>query len=372
MTAQTVPSVMVAMSGGVDSSVCGFLLTQAGYRCVGATMKLHDEAQGFTADPSCCTSDDIADAKAVCERLGIPHHVFNFRGTFDEAVINHFCQEYLDGHTPNPCVDCNRYLKFAALQRKRQEFGLDYVATGHYARRRFNEQTGRWQLLRALDPAKDQSYVLFHITQQDLASMLFPLGELTKEEVRTLAQDQAMAVAEKPESQDICFVPDGDYARFIQQRLGDQAASAYEPGPICTRDGTQRGTHQGLIHYTIGQRKGIGVAYAEPLYVYDKDPATKTLWVAPKAELRAQGVIVRDVNLIEGSLPSSPFHGQVKTHYRQEPQEATIYQEEDDTLRILFAQPQTRSAAGQAAVIYDGEVVLGGGTIAGVISTDPS
>ena len=253
-------SVMMAMSGGVDSSVAALLLRQAGHDVRGATMVLRNDQES-----TCGSSRDVEDARAVCRRLDIPHDAFDLRDRFDAAVIRPFCDAYLGGRTPNPCIDCNRFLKFEALQQRRRAMGLDYVATGHYARRRWDAATERWQLLRASDKSKDQSYVLYHLTQDTLAHMLFPLGELTKGEVREMARAHGFVTAEKPESQDICFVPDGDYAGFIEGRCG--ADTAFSPGEIVDREGRVLGGHAGLIRYTIGQRKGIGVAAREPLYV---------------------------------------------------------------------------------------------------------
>ena len=240
--------------------------------------------------------------------------------------------------------------------------GLDYVATGHYARRRWDEATGRWQLLRASDPVKDQSYVLYHLTQDTLAHMLFPLGELTKDEVRELARAHGFVTAEKPESQDICFVPDGDYAGFIEGHCG--AGAAFEPGEIVNREGRVLGEHAGLIRYTIGQRKGIGVAAREPLYVLGKDASANRLVVGFKDELLSSGVVACDVNLISGGVLEGPRNVQVKTHYRQRPVPAVAEQTGPDELTVTFEEPQRAAAPGQAAVLYEGDVVLGGGTIA--------
>lgn len=358
-------SVMAAMSGGVDSSVCALLLQQAGYDVRGATMVLRggevlsDAAEG--EGPTCGSSRDVEDARAVCRRLGIPHDAFDLRDRFEAAVVRPFCRAYLEGRTPNPCIACNRSLKFEALQKRRRQLGLDYVATGHYARRRWDEATGCWQLLRASDPAKDQSYVLYHLTQDTLAHMLFPLGELTKDEVRELARAHGFVTAEKPESQDICFVPDGDYTGFIAGRCG--ADTAFSPGEIVDREGRVLGEHAGLIRYTIGQRKGIGVAAREPLYVLGKDAFANQLIVGFKDELLSSGVVACDVNLISGGVLEGPREVQVKTHYRQRPVPAVAEQTGPDELTVTFDEPQRAAAPGQAAVLYEGDIVLGGGTI---------
>lgn len=359
-------TVMAAMSGGVDSSVCALLLQEAGYEVVGATMVLRDNvlvesAANDEGGSSCGSSADVEDARAVCQRLGIDHHTFDLRHRFGEAVVDRFCDAYLCGRTPNPCIDCNRYLKFEALQRSRREMGLDYVATGHYARRAWDEAAGRWKLLRARDGAKDQSYVLYHLTQDTLAHMLFPLGDLAKDEVRELARAHGFVTAEKPESQDICFVPDGDYAEFIEEHCG--AAAAFEPGDIVNREGRVLGEHGGLVHYTIGQRKGIGVAAPEPLYVLEKDLTANRLVVGFKDETLSHGVVARDVNLIGGESFAGPRAVQVKTHYRQRPVAATVEMSGDDELTVVFDEFQRSAAPGQSAVLYDGDEVLGGGTI---------
>ena len=326
---------MMAMSGGVDSSVAALLLSEAGYGVTGATMKLFGaDVVAPDCDSSCCSADDVEDARAVCRRLGVPHYTFNFGELFGEAVIDRFCGAYLGGTTPNPCIDCNRFLKFDALQRRRRELGLGFVATGHYARRAWDARTGRWRLLRARDAAKDQSYVLYHLTQDALAHMLFPLGELTKPEVRELARAHGFATAEKPESQD-----------------------------IVSREGKVLGEHKGLIHYTVGQRKGIGVAAPEPLYVFAKDAAANRLVVGTAAEVQVREVTARDVNLIAVERIEAPRAVTAKTHYRQRPVAATVEQTGDDELRVVFDEPQRAAAPGQAAVLYDGDVVVGGGTI---------
>ena len=322
----------------------------------------------MVGESTCCSQSDVEDARQVAFGLGLEHFTFNFKGTFGEQVIDRFCDAYLHGRTPNPCIDCNRYLKFAALQRRRAQLGFDYVATGHYARRAFNEATGRYELRRGLDGSKDQSYVLYHLTQDDLAHMLFPLGELTKPEVRKLAAEHGFGNAEKPESQDICFVPDGDYAGFIGRYLGLQggvgAPGAFKPGPIVDTVGRVLGQHRGLIHYTIGQRKGIGVAAPEPLYVLAKDAAENALVVGTRSQLGVTEVRACDVNLISVASIDEPLRVEAKTHYRQKAQPAMAVMD-GDQLVVRFDDPVARPAAGQALVIYDGDTVVGGGTIEG-------
>ncbi|MBE6472354.1 MAG: tRNA 2-thiouridine(34) synthase MnmA [Coriobacteriaceae bacterium] len=348
------------MSGGVDSSVSALVLRDAGYDVEGVTLKLFDNDDAcIEGESTCCSLKDADDARQVCLELGIPHFVYNFTRTFNADVMDRFCNGYLNGETPNPCIDCNRYVKFAALQQRRRELGYDYVATGHYARIAFNEETGRYELKRGLDANKDQSYVLFHLDQETLAHMLFPLGELTKPQVRELASAHGFINAEKAESQDICFVPDGDYAGFISRRTG----STFEPGNIVNRSGKVLGRHNGLIHYTIGQRKGIGVAYSEPLYVFAKNPTRNELVVDTDENTRCTSVEVDDVNFIARTSLREPERFTAKTLYRQTAKPCTVQQTGTSSIRITFDEPQRASAPGQAAVIYDSDTVICGGTI---------
>ena len=352
--------VLMAMSGGVDSSVSALVLRDAGYDVEGVTLKLFDNADAcIENEKTCCSLKDAEDAFQVCLSLGIPHCVYNFTRTFNRDVIDRFCDAYLSGRTPNPCIDCNRYVKFAALQQRRRELGYDYVATGHYARICYNDATGRFELRRGVDANKDQSYVLFHLDQDTLAHMLFPLGELTKPEVRVLARENGFINAEKSESQDICFVPDGDYATFIAKRTGH----SFDAGDIVDRSGTVLGSHSGLIHYTIGQRKGIGVAAPEPLYVFHKDAASNRLVVDTDANTLCSSIEVEDVNFVARESLVAPERFTVKTHYRQVARPGTVEQVDDARIRIVFEEPQRACAPGQAAVVYDGDAVVCGGTI---------
>lgn len=361
MEQQAKQRVLMAMSGGVDSSVSALVLRDAGYDVEGVTLKLFDDDDACIAGEStCCSLKDAEDARQVCLEIGVPHIVYNFTRTFNADVIDRFCNGYLGGQTPNPCIDCNRYVKFAALQQRRRELGFDFVATGHYARIGFNESTGRYELKRGRDANKDQSYVLFHLDQDTLAHMLFPLGDLTKAEVRELASAHGFVNAEKAESQDICFVPDGDYASFIERRTG----CSFMPGTIVDRAGNVLGEHAGLIHYTIGQRKGIGVAAAEPLYVYAKDVARNELVVDTDANTLCRSVVVDDVNFIARDSLQHPERFAVKTHYRQKARSAAVEQTDDARIRITFDEPQRACAPGQAAVVYDSDTVICGGTIA--------
>ena len=352
--------VLMAMSGGVDSSVSALVLRDAGYDVEGVTLKLFDNDDACIADEgTCCSLSDAEDARQVCLGLGIPHIVYNFSRTFNSDVIDRFCDGYLSGQTPNPCIDCNRYVKFAALQQRRRDLGFDYVATGHYARIERNGNTGRYELKCGFDANKDQSYVLFHLDQDTLAHMLFPLGELTKPQVRDLAESHGFANARKAESQDICFVPDGDYVAFIEKRTG----VSFEPGDIVNREGVVLGRHDGLIRYTIGQRKGIGIAAPEPLYVFAKDALRNELVVDTDANTLCTAIEVGDVNFIARESLPHPERFTVKAHYRQSARAATVGQIDDRRIRITFEEPQRACAPGQAAVVYDGDVVVCGGTI---------
>lgn len=351
--------VMIAMSGGVDSSVAAYLAKQAGYACAGATMKLFSPPTD-EAESSCCSLDDAEDAKAVACRLQMPHYVFNFTAEFKSAVMDKFAAAYAQGQTPNPCIDCNRRLKFARLWQRAQELGYDYIATGHYARIEYNETSGRWLLKQAADAAKDQSYVLFSLSQQQLAHTLLPLGGLTKAQVRQTAAEQGFINAHKRESQDICFVPGGDYAQFICRHTGQN----YPAGDFIDKQGRVIGRHKGIIYYTIGQRHGLGIALGRPAYVCAVDPAANTVQLGFAEDMYTSRLRLSEINLIALEEIKEPQYFTVKIGYRRQPQPALVRQTAADALEIEFVRPQRAAAPGQAAVIYAGDTVIGGGIIA--------
>ncbi|MDR1326506.1 MAG: tRNA 2-thiouridine(34) synthase MnmA [Treponema sp.] len=350
---------VIAMSGGVDSSVAAYLVKQAGFDCVGITMKLFDGA-----DNRCCSLSDVNDARNVAYRLDIPYYVLNFTGEFEDQVIRKFIETYKQGATPNPCIDCNRYLKFERLLLRAFQIEADYVATGHYAR---VEKSGeRFLLKKALDTRKDQSYVLYTLTQDQLAHTLFSLGTLTKEETRDLARAQGFVNAKKQDSQDLCFVPDGDYAAFIERYTGVQAM----PGNIIDESGAVLGQHRGLIRYTIGQRRGLNLSFGEPRYVAAKSVTDNTLVLAREASLYTKTLIASDLNLIAYEKLDKPLRVRVKTRYLQAEQDALLEQIDDNHIRVEFDVPQRAITAGQAAVCYDGDTVICGGVIVSSYGTD--
>jgi tRNA-specific 2-thiouridylase len=353
------PKVLIAMSGGVDSSVAATLLKEQGFECTGAMMKLFDGNASETGRKTCCSLEDAADARSVAHRLDIPFYVFNFKKTFAEQVIERFARAYMEGATPNPCIDCNRYLKFERFLRRADELEIGRVATGHYARIEYDAGGKRYLLKKGADPDKDQSYVLYAMTQAQLARTLFPLGGLRKAEVREIAREQGLVNAAKRESQDICFVPDGDYARFIEEYIGKQPT----PGLFLDSDGNAFGQHRGVVHFTVGQRKGLGLSAPAPLYVRAIDPKNNTVTVCGEKELYTKTLLVRDINLILTDRLAAPVRAGVKIRYRQSEQPATVTQVDEGILRVDFDSPQRAIAKGQAAVFYDGGLLIGGGTI---------
>lgn len=350
--------VMVAMSGGVDSSVTAYLVLQQGFAAVGATMQLLENYDPSPEKARACGAEaDIADAKAVCQRLGCPHEVLDFSEPFRCEVIDRFAKAYEEGRTPNPCVDCNRFIKFGRLFQAAQEQGLDYVATGHYAR--VTRQGDRFVLQKAVDESKDQSYVLYSLTAEQLKHTMFPLGALTKAEVREIAQENGFANAKKRDSQDICFVPDGDYAAFLERYTG----KTFAPGDFVDRTGRVLGTHKGLIRYTIGQRRGLGLALPASMYVLEKDIQNNRVVLGFDEDLYTRKLTVGDLCLSACDTLSGTQKLCVKIRYNQKAQPAAVVQTEKDRLEIVFDEPQRAVTRGQAAVLYDGETVVGGGTI---------
>lgn len=350
---------LIAMSGGVDSSAAAFLMQDAGWDCIGANMRLYrNEDIGISGEKSCCSLDDAEDARSVAFRLHMPFYVFNFSDDFNRQVIDRFVASYEQGETPNPCIDCNRFLKFDRLYHRAEELGCDCIATGHYARIE-QAENGRYLLKKALDPAKDQSYVLYSLTQAQLARTHFPLGAYSKPEIRAMAEARGFRNAHKHDSQDICFVPDGDYAAFIAQRTG----KTYAPGNFVLEDGTVLGRHRGLIAYTIGQRKGLGIAYAHPLYVLRKDLLRNEIVLSDNAALFSESLTAREFNWIAFDAPEAPVHCTAKTRYQAREIPCTASVCPDGRVHIEFEQPVRAVTPGQAVVLYDGDTVLGGGTI---------
>lgn len=352
---------VIAMSGGVDSSVAAYLTKKAGYECIGATMKLfHNEDAGIPREKSCCSLEDVEDARSVAHNLGMPYYVFNFSADFRKAVMDKFAAAYAVGATPNPCIDCNRYLKFEKLMLRARELNADYVVTGHYARIVRSEESGRYLLKKAADTSKDQSYVLYSLTQEQLARTLFPLGGMTKNEVRLIAEEQGFVNANKRDSQDICFVPEGSYADFIEEYTGKK----YPEGDFVDGAGRVLGRHKGIIRYTVGQRKGLGLALPQPMYVCGIDIERNLVRLGTEEELYSRELIVRDINLISEERLEKPRRFSVRLRYRQKEEPAEVTQIDSDTLKIEFEKPQRAVTKGQAAVIYDGDIVVGGGVIA--------
>jgi len=362
--------VAVAMSGGVDSSTVAAVLLQQHREIVGLTMQLWNqrrlpELQGDgPAQHRCCTLDDVYDAKRVAQHLNFPHYVVNFEDHFEERVIRPFVQQYLAGRTPIACTNCNTDVKFEPLLRMARQIGAERLATGHYARIRKNEITGRYQLLRARDDSKDQSYFLWGLTQEQLSRSDFPLGELSKEEVRTIARDANLPVAEKPESMELCFVPNGNYVQFIHAYSKETGKPINDKeGDIVTEDGAVIGRHAGVHNYTIGQRKGLGFSAGKPVYVLAIDTEQNRIVVGEDDALRTTSFHVENLNWISIEEPAAPIRAQVKIRHKHEPASATVEALPNLRARITFDAPQRAITPGQAAAIYEGDIVLAGGWI---------
>ena len=387
---------LIAMSGGVDSSVAAKLMKDKGYECIGATMRLYDREDTDMTDVSCsvlgadraaasasaecgcgrdrdddaigvgsksscrtcCSETDAADARAVAGRLDMICHTLNYKEEFKDKVIDKFIKCYEHGATPNPCIDCNRYMKFDLMLKKAESLGCDKLVTGHYARIERGED-GKYRLLKAKDVSKDQSYVLYMLTQEQLAHIEFPMGEYAKNETRDIAQESGFVNSDKPDSQDICFVPDGDYGAVIRSYTGRK----YEEGDFVDKEGNVLGRHKGIIHYTLGQRKGLGISADRPLYVIDVDADNNRVVLGDNEDLMGRESYFTDINWISGEAPADGAHLQAKTRYRQKEQPGTVKKISDDKYVFVFDEPVRAITRGQALVIYDGEAVIGGGTI---------
>jgi tRNA-specific 2-thiouridylase len=350
--------VVVAMSGGVDSSVAAALLAQQGHEVIGLSMQLYDQSAGQTSFGSCCTLDDLHDARRVAARLGIPHYIVNFEEQFTETVVSDFVREYAAGRTPIPCVHCNGDLKFATLVDRAAGFGASFVATGHYARVEADEVSGRHRLLRGVDPNKDQSYFLFTLTQAQLAHAVFPVGGLDKAAVREHARELDLAVADKPDSHEICFVPGGDHAVFLEQQGIRQSE-----GVIQDLDGRVVGHHAGVHRFTVGQRKGLGLSSPTPLYVVGIDAATRAVTVGPRVALEKRELTASEVNWIAGEIPAAGTRVTARIRHRHAEAPAVIHPIDGARVRVFFDEPQAAIAPGQALVMYQGDEVVGGGWI---------
>lgn len=341
------PKALIAMSGGVDSSAAAFLAMKAGFDCIGGTMIM------------CQSAEDIADAQTVAQKLGIAFYTFDARLPFRNQVQDPFVQSYENGDTPNPCILCNRRLKFGYLLDRAVELGCSYIITGHYARVRQDNKTGRWLLLKAADNSKDQSYFLANLTQAQLSHIFFPLGELTKDQARQLAAEQQFVNARKRDSQDICFIPDGDYPAFLERYTG----AKYATGDFLDLDGNVVGKHRGAVCYTLGQRKGLGIAMGQPVYVCKKDMAANTVTVGPNESLFHRTLLANDWSWFPFEKLTQPLHCMAKARSRMVEQPATAYPEENGTVRVVFDEPQRALTPGQTVVLYEGENVIGGGCI---------
>lgn len=349
---------LIGMSGGVDSSVAAYLTKEAGFDCIGATMKLYTgEIEG-----SCCSLDDVEDARSVAFRMGIPFYVFNFSRDFEEQVMDRFVRCYQTGLTPNPCIECNRHLKFDRFLRRARELGCEYIVTGHYAQIAQLE-SGRFCLQKAVDEGKDQTYFLYALTQEQLRHTRFPLGRLTKVQARAIAEEQGFINARKRDSQDICFVPDGDYMAFLERYTGQKSV----PGNFLDESGKVVGQHRGAAGYTLGQRKGLGLAMGVPVYVCGKDMAANTVTVGPNEALYHKALIADDWNWMTIEALTQPMRVKAKARSRMTEQTATVYPMENGCARVEFDGPQRALTPGQAVVLYDGDLVVGGGTITEVL-----
>lgn len=354
--------VMIGMSGGVDSSVAAYLLKQQGYEVIGVTMKLwqDDDDELVEVEGGCCSLSAVEDARHVADNIGIPFYVLNFSDVFKEKVINPFIDEYLNGRTPNPCIACNKHIKFEDFYNKARQLGCDYVATGHYAKIEQDEETGRFLLKKSITDKKDQTYALYNLTQDQLEHTLLPIGEYEKDKVREIAKEMGMDVHNKPDSQEICFVKDNDYAGYVKKH----SKKRIEDGYFVDTKGNVLGKHKGIVHYTIGQRKGLGIAFGKPMFVADIDPKKNTVVLGDNEDIFKTTLIAKDVNFIsiDEIKENEPIRVKAKHRYKANPADATVYKHEDG-IKLVFDEPQRAITKGQSIVMYDEDRVVGGGII---------
>jgi len=351
--------VLVAISGGVDSSVAAAILQEQGYEVVGATMQLWPKALNEAGEKICCGLDAISSAKRVCDKLGIPHYVFDFREIFKDTVIKDFCLEYKEGRTPNPCVRCNQIIKFDILLKKALVLGAEFISTGHYAKTAFDENRKRYLLKKSPLEKNEQSYFLHTMTQEQIARTIFPLGDINKGSVREYARKKELPNSERAKSQEICFTGDKDYREFLKEYIGEEI----RPGPIVTKDGKRLGSHKGLPFYTVGQREGMGISAPKPLYVLKIDKANNALIVGKEADLYSSGCIVKDLNIIALDRLREGMKFDVKIRYKHVQTPCVIKTAGESECEIVFENPQKAVTPGQSAVFYEGDIVVGGGTI---------
>ncbi|WP_099192151.1 tRNA 2-thiouridine(34) synthase MnmA [Tepidibacter mesophilus] len=353
--------VMIGMSGGVDSSVAAYLLKEQGYDVIGVTMKLwqDEDEEIMEREGGCCSLSAVEDARRVANKIGIPFYVMNFKQVFKDKVIDYFIDEYSKGRTPNPCIACNKYIKSGEFFEKAKQLDCDYIATGHYAKIEHDKESGRYLLKKSITDAKDQTYALYNMTQHELEHTLFPLGYYTKDKIREIAAEVGLIVANKPDSQEICFVKDNDYAGYVKRHTNKQIKEGY----FIDKEGNILGKHKGIIHYTIGQRKGLGIALGKPMFVVDILPKKNAVVLGDHDDVFSQGLIATDVNFIPFDDIEEPIKVQAKVRYSGKPENATVYKEGKDKIKILFDKKQRAITAGQSVVMYDGDIVIGGAII---------
>ncbi|MGL4773842.1 MAG: tRNA 2-thiouridine(34) synthase MnmA [Clostridium sp.] len=354
--------VVIGMSGGVDSSVAAYLLKEQGYDVIGVTMQIWQEDNDYAErEGGCCSLSAVDDARRVADRIGIPFYVLNFRDSFKEKVIDYFVQEYIDGKTPNPCIACNKHLKFDELLRKAKGIGAEYVATGHYAK--IEERDGRHLLIRSDDDRKDQTYALYNFTQEQLAHTLMPCGEYTKDRIREIAKEIGLAVHNKKDSEEICFIPDNNHGGYIlNARPGE-----VKQGNFVDKHGNVLGKHKGIVYYTIGQRKGLGIALGRPVFVTDINPKTNEVVLGPEEDIFKTDLIAKDINFIPFDELKEPIEVEAKVRYSGRPAKATLYPLKDGKIKVSFNDKQRAITKGQSVVFYNGDIVVGGGIIEAII-----